>query len=77
MESLTSNDAGPSEVTILARVLGNKQGQLSTTMARHFLNLGFGARDKARMHELAVRNQADGLSPSERRSNLLTPRPAP
>ena len=31
-----------------------------------FLTLGFGERDKARMHDLAVRNQEDALSPVEK-----------
>jgi hypothetical protein len=35
-------------------------------MARYVLNLGFSDRDKARMHDLAVRNQADALSPAEK-----------
>jgi hypothetical protein len=35
-------------------------------MARYLLNLGFGDEDKARMHDLAVRNQDDALSPAEK-----------
>ena len=54
------------EVTILARILGNENGQLSSEMARHILDLGFSDRDKARMHHLAVRNQEDALSPAEK-----------
>jgi hypothetical protein len=59
-----------SEVDILARVLGNERGRLSATMARHLLNVGFGDDDKARMHELAVRNQCDTLSPKEKEELL-------
>ena len=55
----TTNHTCPSEVTILARLLANEAGKLSATVARHFLNLGFGDDDKARMHDLAVRNQGD------------------
>ena len=35
-------------------------------MARYILDLGFSDRDKARMHDLAVRNQDDTLSPAEK-----------
>jgi hypothetical protein len=52
--------------TILARVLGNGQGQLPPEMARYILTLGFSDDDKARMHDLAVRNQDDALSPAEK-----------
>jgi hypothetical protein len=54
------------EVTILARVLGNGNGELPGEMARYILNLRFSDRDKARMHDLAVRNQAAALSPAEK-----------
>jgi hypothetical protein len=58
--------AGESEVTILARILSNENGQLPDDLARYILDLGFSERDKARMHELAVRNQEDALSPAEK-----------
>jgi hypothetical protein len=35
-------------------------------MARYILSRGFSARDKARMHDLAVRNQRDALDPAEK-----------
>ena len=54
------------EVTILARILGNERGQLPRDLARYILDLGFSDRDKARMHDLAVRNQADALTPAEK-----------
>jgi hypothetical protein len=57
--------AAESEVTILARILGNDQGRLPAPMARYLLTLGFSERDKERMHDLAVRNQEDALSPAE------------
>ena len=53
-------------MTILARILGNERGQLSPEMARHILTLGFTDLEKARMHDLAVRNQEDSLSPAEK-----------
>ena len=66
MHPTATNQAGPSEVTILARVLGNGPGRLPPTIARYLLNLGFGEQDRARMHDLAVRNQDDSLSPQEK-----------
>jgi hypothetical protein len=64
--STTTAQAGENEVTILARVLGNDRGELAPEMARHFLELGFSDRNKARMHDLAVRNQDDALSAAEK-----------
>jgi hypothetical protein len=58
---------GHVDVAILARVLGNEGGTLSLTMARHLLSCQFSELDKARMHELVVRNQDDDLSESEKR----------
>ncbi len=62
----TRTHARESEVTILARVLGKDRGMLSEQMARHILELSFSDRDKARMHDLVVRNQDDALSPTEK-----------
>ena len=55
-----------SEVTILARFLGNGDGQLPKDLARYILGLSISERDKARMHDLAVRNQEDALTPAEK-----------
>jgi hypothetical protein len=54
-----------SEVTILARVLGNGKDRLPKELARYLLDVGFSDGDKARMHDLAVRNQDDDLSAAE------------
>ncbi len=54
------------EVTILARVFDDERGLLPRELARSIVDVEFSERDKARMHELAVRNQADALSPSEK-----------
>ena len=63
--------ANENELTILTRIiLGNERGQLSPEMARHILDLGFSDRDKARMHDLAARNQEDALSPAEKEEML-------
>jgi hypothetical protein len=61
---------GEAEVAILARVLGNGKGRLSRPVARHILDVGFSEDDKARMHELAVRNQEDALTPPEKEELL-------
>jgi hypothetical protein len=66
MRTATANEASQNEVTILARVLGNGKDQLPADMARYILTLGFGERDKARMHDLAVGNQDDALSPPQK-----------
>jgi hypothetical protein len=67
----TSNtQARETEVTILARVLGNGGGELSAEMARHILDVGFSDCDTARMHDLLVRNQEDALSPGEKEELL-------
>jgi hypothetical protein len=58
--------ASENEVTILARILGNGSGKLPKDLARYFLGLQISERDKARMHELAVRNQDDDLTSEEK-----------
>ena len=55
------------EVTILARVFDDERGLLPRGLARSILDVDFSERDKARMHDLAVRNQADALSPEEKK----------
>ncbi len=63
---LTAKETGtPPEVAILARVLGNEDGILPAGMARYILRRGFSKRDKARLHDLANRNQSDTLSAAE------------
>ncbi len=55
-----------SEVTILARFLGNGDDPLPKDVARYILGISISERDKARMHDLAVRNQNDALTVAER-----------
>jgi hypothetical protein len=62
----TTAGVGETEVTILARVFDNERGLLPRGLARSVLDVDFSERDKARMHDLAVRNQADALSPEEK-----------
>lgn len=62
----TETSVNASEVAILSRLFANGSGELSKTAAQFILRLGFGDEDKARIHELAVKNQEDKLSPDER-----------
>lgn len=64
-KTATTNTTSQNEVTILARVLCNEEGQLPADIARYLLTLGFNERDKSRMHDLAVRNQEGTLSAAE------------
>ena len=68
--SIVTTRPGEDEVTILARILGNEDGQLPPDLARYILTLGFSERDKARMHDLVVRNQDDALTPAEKKEML-------
>jgi hypothetical protein len=54
------------EVTILARFLDGDNGLLPRDVARYILDHQLSERDKAHMHDLAVRNQADALTPAEK-----------
>jgi hypothetical protein len=55
-----------SETTILARLFSDRLGQLPPEMARYILDIDFNDRDRARLHELVVRNQDDDLTPAEK-----------
>lgn len=57
---------GENEITILARLLGNGGGAMPAPIAEYLLTVGFSEADRARMHDLAVRNQEDRLSPAEK-----------
>jgi hypothetical protein len=61
-----AHHASENEVTILARFLGNENGQLPADVARYIVDLEVTERDKARMHDLVVRNQDDALTPAEK-----------
>ncbi len=62
----TAARTGDNEVSILARVFDDERGLLPLELARSIVDVEFSDGDKARMHDLAVRNQADALSPSEK-----------
>lgn len=63
--STTTTQSRDTEATILARVLCNEDGQFPPELARYILDRNFSDRDKARMHDLAVRNQQGTLSAAE------------
>lgn len=63
--STTTTHPGENEVTILARFLDDKDGQLPGDVARYILDHEISERDKARMHDLAERNQSDELTVAE------------
>jgi len=70
MHSTTTNHTSPTEITILARLLGNEKGKLPQPMARYLLTLGFSDAEKSHMHDLAVRNQDNALSRAEKEELL-------
>ena len=57
---------GGDEVSILARMLVNDDGDLPEGVARYILGLEVSDRDQARMRDLAERNREDALTPAER-----------
>jgi hypothetical protein len=59
-----STEYAANEVAILGRVLANGR-DIPPALARYVLKSSFNDQDKARMHELAVRNQEGALSSQE------------
>src|SRR5438874_5568462 len=55
------------DVSILARLLANDRSDLPDELARYLLARKFSREDKARMHDLAVRNQSDALTKNEKK----------
>ncbi len=64
--STTAREGGETEVAILARILGDEDGELPADLARYVLDLRLSERDRARMHDLASRNQNDDLTAAEK-----------
>jgi len=60
------NHGSQAEIAMRARLLGNGESPLPSSMARYILRLNFSGRDKARIHKLTQRNQQDELSPDEK-----------
>jgi hypothetical protein len=54
-----------SEIAIFGRILEAGKRPLTAPTARYLLTLDFPEGDKARMHDLAVRNQRGALSSEE------------
>ncbi len=54
-----------SEAAIFGRLWEANNHALTPALARHVLKLRFSEDDNRRMHELAVKNQAEGLSKDE------------
>lgn len=68
MQTHETAATGPTEVTILSKLLLNSQGRgLTQQQARYLLGLGFTDEDKARIHELAEKNQESKISAAELR----------
>jgi hypothetical protein len=53
------------EIAILGRILSNGKG-IPASVARQLLKLDFSEEDKARMHDLALRNHDGALSAKEK-----------
>ena len=65
-----TSHSGDNEVSILARFLSNYDHPLPKSLARYILGLTISEQDKARMHDLVVRNQDGALSPAEKEELL-------
>jgi len=55
----------PSEAAILGRLIRPENGDLGTEAAEALLAIRFDSQALDRMHELAVKNQEDRLTPTE------------
>ena len=65
MQTVRTTNGRASEAAIFARLWETENGEMSPEAARIIVGLAFSAADRARMHELAVRNQESGLSPED------------
>lgn len=68
--SLAEIASGSSEVEILGRLFVNGKAELTPQRAQYLLELGFSEEDRARMADLAEKNQAGRLT-NEEREELL------
>jgi hypothetical protein len=66
MLTTISAQARTSEAAIFARLWQTDNGEMAPEAARLILTLGFSQDDRARMHELAVKNQEGAITPEER-----------
>jgi hypothetical protein len=65
MSAAQTGATNVSEAAIFGRVFADGRQSLTPELARHILALGFDDEDKARMHELAVKNQEGRISTEE------------
>jgi len=65
MAMMEKPESATDEIAILGRILSNGKG-IPVGVARQLLKLDFSAEDKARMHDLALRNQDGALSDKEK-----------
>jgi hypothetical protein len=65
MRTTQGKATATSEVAIFGRILANGRRELSPSLARYVLGLGFSEEDQSRMADLAERNQDGSLSPEE------------
>jgi hypothetical protein len=65
MTTLQDTPTSTSEIAIFGRLIENEKGDLSPSLARYVLTLGFGESDQSRMAELAARNQNGELTAGE------------
>jgi hypothetical protein len=66
----STTPARETEVSILARIFDDERGKLPPALARLIVEVDFSDQDKARMHDLAVRNQDDALTATEKEELL-------
>ena len=66
MATIHTTQHRASEAAIFARLWETENGHLAPELAHHIIKICFSAEDKARMRELAVKNQEEGLSPEEK-----------
>jgi len=62
---MNGNGRGTSQLEILSRIFKPDQDYLTAEAARAVLQLTIDPEDRARMHELAVKNQDGLLTPQE------------
>lgn len=65
MQTVQTTKTKTSEATIFARLWETNNGEMSPEAARIVLRLGFSDEDRARMHELATKNQESTITPEE------------
>ena len=65
-ETTQITDVMTTEAAILSRVIITEPDSLPAEAANVLLKLGFPSKDRERMHELVVKNQADTLTDLEK-----------